>query len=94
MAKGDEALEAETAGVEESGMYELSVIVLHKGMELDGGHYIGWVRHGLNKWLKFDDDRVSLVSDAEVAKLDGKGGGDWHIAYVLLYAHKLRDTHL
>lgn len=34
-------------------------------------------------WLKCDDDTVSPVTAEEVLKLSG--GGDWHIAYVLLY---------
>ena len=34
-------------------------------------------------WLKCDDDNVTAVTSEEVLKLSG--GGDWHIAYVLLY---------
>ena len=35
-------------------------------------------------WIKFDDDKVYGVTTDEVLKLSG--GGDWHCAYVLLYA--------
>jgi len=38
-----------------------------------------------DKWLKYDDDRVTEVNNEEIKKLDGKGGGDWHIAYLCLY---------
>jgi ubiquitin carboxyl-terminal hydrolase 14 len=34
--------------------------------------------------LKFDDDIVSPKTSEEILKLSG--GGDWHCAYVLLYA--------
>ena len=34
-------------------------------------------------WVKCDDDDVTAVSAEEVLKLSG--GGDWHIAYILLY---------
>lgn len=36
-----------------------------------------------DEWVKFDDDKVSVVSPDDILKLSG--GGDWHIAYVLLY---------
>lgn len=37
----------------------------------------------LDEWVKFDDDKVSVVSPEDILRLSG--GGDWHIAYVLLY---------
>ena len=40
----------------------------------------------LDDWLKCDDDNVTPVTSEEVLKLSG--GGDWHIAYVLLYGPK------
>ena len=39
-----------------------------------------------DKWLKCDDDDVTPVTSEEVLKLSG--GGDWHIAYILLYGPK------
>lgn len=36
-----------------------------------------------DEWVKFDDDKVSLVAPEDILKLSG--GGDWHIAYILLY---------
>jgi len=36
-----------------------------------------------DEWVKFDDDKVSVVSPDDILRLSG--GGDWHIAYVLLY---------
>ena len=35
-------------------------------------------------WAKLDDDKVTLVKEDQILKLSG--GGDWHIAYILLYA--------
>lgn len=37
----------------------------------------------LDEWFKFDDDKVSVVTAEDILRLSG--GGDWHIAYVLLY---------
>lgn len=37
----------------------------------------------IDEWVKFDDDKVSVVSPEDILRLSG--GGDWHIAYVLLY---------
>eukprot|EP00727_Mastigamoeba_balamuthi_P003321 m51a1_g12987 putative ubiquitin-specific protease 6 (544) ;mRNA; r:789-2898 len=76
----------------DTGNYELEGIVSHQGMSAEGGHYVAWVREAPGKWLKYDDDKVSLVGDAEIAKLDGHGGGDWHIAYLLLYRQKPSAT--
>lgn len=39
--------------------------------------------HLTDEWVKFDDDKVSVVSPEDILRLSG--GGDWHIAYVLLY---------
>lgn len=36
-----------------------------------------------DEWFKFDDDKVSVVTAEDILRLSG--GGDWHIAYVLLY---------
>ena len=35
-------------------------------------------------WVKLDDDKVSVVTEEQILKLSG--GGDWHVAYILLYA--------
>jgi ubiquitin carboxyl-terminal hydrolase 14 len=71
-----------------TGLYELSAVLTHIGRSADGGHYVAWVRKDDNsdKWVKYDDDRVSIVNQEEILKLDG--GGDWHIAYILLYRSK------
>lgn len=42
-----------------------------------------------DEWVKFDDDKVSLVSPEDILRLSG--GGDWHIAYVLLYGPRRLD---
>lgn len=41
------------------------------------GHYIGWVRHKGDEWVKFDDDTVTSVTSEEILRLSG--GGDWHL---------------
>ena len=38
----------------------------------------------IGDWAKLDDDKVTLVKEDQILKLSG--GGDWHIAYILLYA--------
>jgi ubiquitin carboxyl-terminal hydrolase 14 len=39
--------------------------------------------------MKFDDDVVSPVTSEEILRLSG--GGDWHVAYVLLYGPKVLE---
>jgi len=57
----------------------------------DSGHYVAWVKEEDDSWLKFDDDKVSIVDNEEIKKLTGKGGGDWHMAYIILYRSKKID---
>jgi len=71
--------------VNETGTYELFAVLTHKGRSADSGHYIGWIKESEDKWLKYDDDRVSFVNNDEIKKLSGKGGADWHMAYITLY---------
>lgn len=42
-----------------------------------------------DEWFKFDDDKVSVVSPEDILRLSG--GGDWHIAYVLLYGPRVLE---
>ena len=70
-----------------SGFYELAAIVSHIGMSANGGHYVAWVKEK-EGWFKYDDDKVSPVSETDVAKVDGRGGGDWHVAYLVIYRTK------
>jgi ubiquitin carboxyl-terminal hydrolase 14 len=69
---------------EQTGWYELISVITHKGRTSNGGHYIGWVRDEKKRWIKYDDDNVSEVTEEDVKKLSG--GGDWHTGYILMYA--------
>jgi len=71
-------------GSNNSGYYTLQAVLTHKGRSSNSGHYVGWVRSKGDTWLKCDDDEVSPVHEDDVLKLSG--GGDWHTAYILLYA--------
>jgi len=68
-----------------TGKYELAAVLTHKGRDADSGHYVAWVKQPDGKWILFDDDKVREVDADEIKKLSGKGGGDWHMAYVCLY---------
>ena len=69
--------------LDHSGYYELFGVVTHQGRSADGGHYIGWTRQKGDKWQRFDDDKVTEVTTDDIMKLSG--GGDWHMAYIVLY---------
>jgi len=70
-------------GSNSSGYYDLQAVLTHQGRSSSSGHYVGWVKRKEDEWVKFDDDKVSVVSPEDILRLSG--GGDWHIAYVLLY---------
>uniref|UniRef100_A0A8C2IV29 Ubiquitin carboxyl-terminal hydrolase n=2 Tax=Cyprinus carpio TaxID=7962 RepID=A0A8C2IV29_CYPCA len=74
---------SEDLGSNNSGYYDLQAVLTHQGRSSSSGHYVAWVKRKEDEWVKFDDDKVSVVTPEDILKLSG--GGDWHIAYVLLY---------
>lgn len=78
-------LETEEASVEDTtletesidnttGWYELFAIVSHQGRTANSGHYVGWVKDDEHdRWLKFDDDKVSVVDEETIKNLSGGG---------------------
>ncbi|KAG9396813.1 Ubiquitin carboxyl-terminal hydrolase [Carpediemonas membranifera] len=69
-----------------SGMYELHAVITHKGRRADGGHYLGWARDAQGQWQRYDDDKVTPITEKDALELHG--GGDWHTAYMALYKAK------
>jgi len=72
--------------VNDTGYYQLSAVISHKGRDADGGHYVAWVRQQDDEWLLFDDQTVSPCTTEDVKRLTGHGGADWHIAYLCIYS--------
>ncbi|RDD43296.1 Ubiquitin carboxyl-terminal hydrolase 14 [Trichoplax sp. H2] len=60
-------------GSNNSGYYELSAVLTHQGRSSNS-----------DTWIKCDDDKISVITNEDILKLSG--GGDWHIAYILLYS--------
>jgi len=65
------------------GKYQLMGVVTHQGRTADAGHYIGWVHSTGDEWYQCDDDFITRVKTQDILNL--KGGGDWHMAYMLIY---------
>ena len=73
-----------------TGRYELIGVLTHKGRSADSGHYVSWVKQNDGQWIQFDDDNMILRKEEEVLALSG--GGDWHMAYMMLFkAQKVPD---
>eukprot|EP01028_Stygiella_incarcerata_P000674 TRINITY_DN1103_c0_g2_i1.p1 TRINITY_DN1103_c0_g2~~TRINITY_DN1103_c0_g2_i1.p1 ORF type:complete len:439 (-),score=125.36 TRINITY_DN1103_c0_g2_i1:185-1501(-) len=70
----------------DTGLYELCAVITHKGRYAHAGHYISWVKQDDGVWLCFDDDAVFEAPDEDIPRLCG--GGDWHMAYILLYRNR------
>lgn len=75
---------AEDMGSNNSGYYELSAVLTHRGRTSQSGHYVAFKRTKEDLWLMYDDENVTPITTDEVMKLSG--GGDWHCAYLLLYS--------
>ncbi|GLC34027.1 hypothetical protein PLESTB_000830100 [Pleodorina starrii] len=74
-----------------TGKYELVGVVTHKGRTADSGHYVAWVKQPTDgTWVCFDDEKLTVRSQEEVLALSG--GGDWHMAYLLLYRAVMADV--
>ncbi len=54
-------------------MYELQAVLTHQGRSSSSGHYLAWVKHSGNVWLKLDDDKVYMVLEEDILKLSGGG---------------------
>lgn len=72
----------------DTGYYELFGVITHKGRDAESGHYVAWVKEKDNQWLCFDDETVKPCKDEDIKQLAGKGGADWHIAYITFYRTK------
>lgn len=58
----------------ENWVYKLHGVLVHSG-DVNGGHYFALIKPDRNtRWLKFDDDRVTPVTDREV--LEENYGGE------------------
>ena len=81
--KIDEVKKEEGKNYIPTGRYQLISVITHQGRSSESGHYIGWVHKKDDKWLKYDDDVVSMKTTNDVLEL--KGGGDWHMAYICFF---------
>jgi ubiquitin carboxyl-terminal hydrolase 14 len=72
-----------------TGNYELIGVITHKGRGADSGHYVGWTHYKGDEWYRYDDDDVTKVKIEDVLAL--RGGGDWHMAYYLIYRKLVSD---
>ncbi|CAG9465582.1 unnamed protein product [Pedinophyceae sp. YPF-701] len=90
--KGDKGDKGDGAGPSKSweshvgkmtGRFDLTAVLTHKGRSADSGHYVAWVKQDDGTWVEFDDDNMILRKDEDIVNLSG--GGDWHMAYMLLY---------
>ncbi|KAF3918938.1 hypothetical protein ABW20_dc0106768 [Dactylellina cionopaga] len=59
-------------------LYDLYGVVVHKGDRSTTGHYISYAKDN-GKWLRFDDLKVHVVTEEEVARQE---------AYILMYEKK------
>jgi len=54
-------------------MYELQAVLTHKGRASSSGHYVAWVKETADRWIMFDDDKISYVTLDKIKELSGGG---------------------
>ena len=65
----------------EEKQYKLCAVVYHDGKEATNGHYITDAYHvGYASWLRYDDARVTAVSEEQVLNPQGT-----KVPYLLFY---------
>lgn len=55
---------AEEADTFKTHSYELYGLIVHQGYNASGGHYYSLVRNLEQGWVKFDDDKVTVVDES------------------------------
>ncbi|TID13297.1 hypothetical protein CANINC_004983 [Pichia inconspicua] len=80
-------VDVEKSGENVSSLYDLTGIIAHQGASADAGHYQAFIRDEKDvsgeRWYKFNDDIVSVVSREKILALAGGSEGD--SALILLY---------
>lgn len=80
-------VDSDKTGENASSLYELTGIIAHQGASADAGHYQAFIRDEKDvsgeRWYKFNDDVVSVVSKEKISALAGGSEGD--SALILLY---------
>lgn len=63
------------SSVERDGKtYNLTGVICHRGADIDWGHYISYKLDSDGQWKLYNDDRVTVVKEAEVLKEASTGG--------------------
>jgi len=69
--------------------YKLKNMVIHLGQRGEYGHYFTLVNQGNNKWINFNDERYSYLSDNDIFKFFGNVDEDnnnfYYTTYLLFY---------
>ena len=67
--------------------YQLHSICVHDGNATTGHYYTYIYDHCQNQWRKYNDIKVTEVSEEDVFKAS-EGGHSWSTAYWLVYVHQ------
>eukprot|EP01111_Echinosteliopsis_oligospora_P012912 TRINITY_DN4502_c0_g1_i1.p1 TRINITY_DN4502_c0_g1~~TRINITY_DN4502_c0_g1_i1.p1 ORF type:complete len:1110 (+),score=317.42 TRINITY_DN4502_c0_g1_i1:80-3409(+) len=71
-------------------IYNLHGVLVHSG-DVHGGHYYAFIRPSVKpNWFKFDDDRVTVATDAQA--IDDNFGGEEEYCYIS-QGRKMTTTH-
>lgn len=79
---------AKDEGSNPTGLYDLVGVLTHQGASADSGHYQAWIKseNADDKWLRFNDEKVTIVGREKIESLSG--GGESDVAYIMLYKAK------
>ncbi|KAL4426457.1 hypothetical protein ABPG74_012958 [Tetrahymena malaccensis] len=74
---------------QENFLYTLYAVLIHSGKQSGSGHYYVYINK-LNRWYKFNDSRVDIISEDEV--LAGGEGGEFTEKKLNQQSEKIEET--
>ena len=63
--------------------YKLNGVVVHRGINALGGHYVSYTAREDGQWTLFNDEEVSIVSESKMLK--EVNGSETSVGYILFY---------
>ena len=65
MAHKNPLLPSNNQTIRRKHTYELYAMIIHQGYSSANGHYYAIIRQSTGQWIKFDDEKITLIEENE-----------------------------